>query len=323
MRTNIDWETTMANTDRAFDIIAIVVGIILGLAMIGQGAYKLYNGINDGADPLFYIGHTITVLGGISVIILSPMNRIKMTGAYAMTLGMSRFCLRWNDICATSDPRVIFVELIFVVLAANFVRVGIYYARGKVVSQLSMTITASILVGTDILLIVVDQYAEELLRFVPFGIDSNFYVMNALMYAALIGLLDTKIIRENTELAKHAKVLDRVRSAYALGEDSYITEETAKCLLERSGPLWKDVNDGTVRSEMAFTIIHHELEASAIAQVWEGKDPIYLTIVDEGDSVFNANRFRIDDLTESDGMLFGYGKDGTRFKIIVKAGDEE
>ena len=317
MVSSIDWETTMSKTEKAFDIIAIAVGLILGIAMIGQAAYKLYNGV-DGTAAFFYLAHIVMILGGISVVILSPISRLRMIGAYTLTLGISRFFMRCNDISATDDPRLIFVELLFMALAFNMVRIGTYYARGKVVSQLSMTITASILLSTDILIIVIDQYAEELLSFMPFGVDSNFYILNALMYAALIGLLDTKIVRENTEMFKHAQVLDRMRSSYAIEKESYITEDAARCLLDRSGPLWKEINDNTVQSEMAFIITQDEYESAVTVQIWKGKDPLYVTVVNESDSIFNANRFRIDELRESDGILYGYGKDGTRFKVIIK-----
>lgn len=318
MGIRIDWETVKSKTDDAYHIISIFIGIILGIAMIGQGSYMLYQGSDDGMEVLYCLGHAVMILGGIAVMVLSTKDRIKMTGAYALSLGLSRALLRCNDISATDNPRVIFVEIIFIILALNLVRIGFSYTKGKVVSQLSMIMTASILASTDLLLIIVDQYAEDLLSFVPLGIDSYFCMINALMYLALIFLLDTRIIRENTDYAKHAKVLDRIRSAYSLEKDSRITEETAKCLLERSGPLWRDIDDSTVQSEMAFTIVHDELKSTAIAQIWKGKDPLYVTVVNEGDSVFSANRFSIDELKESEGILYGYSKDGARFEVRIE-----
>ena len=183
------------------------------------------------------------------------------------------------------------------------------------------TLPASILASTDMLLMIVDQYVEEYLSFLPFDIDSYFYLMNGLMYVALIGLLDMEIIRENTELAKHAKVLDRIRTAYSVEEKSFIYDDDAKALIDRSGPKWKDINDGFVRSEMEFDIITEELRATAVAQIWEGKEPLYMTVVSSGDSIFNADRFAVDELIETDGVLQGYGKDGTRFSILVKRRD--
>ena len=86
MKWEIDWDETRAKTDLAFDIIAAVVGLILGLAMIGQGGYKIYQGIDDGREALYYLGHTFTILGGITVLFLSTKDRVKMTGAYAIGL---------------------------------------------------------------------------------------------------------------------------------------------------------------------------------------------------------------------------------------------
>jgi hypothetical protein len=318
----INWKETRAKTDLAFDIISSMVGVLLGLAMIGQGIYRIYVGMEDGAEALYYIGNSVIILSGIAVVFLGTKDRIRMAGAYALGLGISRFMFRWNEINATDDSRMIFVEVLFMILALNLVRIGFYYIRGKVVSLLSLIVTASLMAGMDIFLIVLDQYTDQLPFVLPFEIDPYFYMMNALMYVALIGLLDTRLIRENTELAKQAKVLDRVRSAYALEKDSYITEEAARCLLDRSGELWRDVDDGTVQSEMTFHIVHDDFTSTAVAQIWKGKDPLYLTVVYEGDSVFNANRLRIDDLRLSEGILYGYGKDGTRFRVLVKEGSE-
>ena len=323
MASRIDWEKTRHNTDRAFDILAICVGIVIGIAMIAQGAYRVYQNVDGGMDVLFNLAQAVMIVGGVSVIGLSFVDRIKMTGAYAMGLGLSRTLLRVYDLSDMSDIGGIILEMAFLLLALNLMRIGFYFVRGLVVSRGTLILTASIMLATDILIIVVDQYAGEYLDFLSIDIDSYYFMLNALMYLALIGLLDTKLIRDNTELALQAKVLDRFRAAYTLEEKSNITREAAGCLLERSGPLWRDVNDGTVRSEMAFTITNKDSRSDAVAQIWEGRDPIYFTVIHEGDSAFNANRFRIDKITESDGILYGYGRDGARFRIVIKEEDAQ
>lgn len=299
------------------------MGVVIGIVMIAQGAYRVYLSVDDGMDIMFNLAQAVMIIGGIAVIALSFIDRIKMTGAYAMSLGLSRSLLRIYDLTDMSDVVLIIVEMAFLLLALNLVRIGFYFVRGLVVSRGTLILTASIMLATDILIIAVDQYTEENLSFLPIDIDSYYYMLNALMYLALIGLLDTKLIRENTELAQQAKVLDRFRAAYTFEEKSSITTEAAGCLLERSGPLWRDVGDGTVRSEMAFTITGKDSKSDAVAQIWEGLDPIYFTVIHEGDSVFNANRFRIDEIVESDGILYGYGKDGARFKIAIKDEEED
>ena len=72
---------------------------------------------------------------------------------------------------------------------------------------------------------------------------------------------------------------------------------------------------------MEFEIIQDDSKLTAVAQIWKGKDPLYITVVKKGDSIFNANRFRVDGLNESEGILYGYGKDGTRFHIPVRGRD--
>ena len=320
----MDWKAIRNDTKTAFEIIGIFVGIVLGIAMIAQGAHRIYLGIDSGnGSAIYYIGFVVLILGGLSVAFLSRKDRIRMTGAYALSLGVARIFNRWYDATLTDDPRIIFVEILFIMLAANTVRIGFQYTRGNVVSRVSLIITASILASTDMLLMIVDQYVEEYLSFLPFDIDSYFYLMNGLMYVALIALLDMEVIRENTELARHAKVLDRIRTAYSVEEGSFIYDDDAKALIERSGPKWKDINDGFVRSEMEFDIITEELRATVVAQIWEGKEPLYMTVVSSGDSIFNADRFAVDELIESYGVLYGYGRDGTRFTVLVKGRDDE
>ena len=318
MGSRIDWEKTRYNTDRAFNILSICVGIVIGVVMFAQGAYRVDLNVDGGMDILFNLAQAIMIVGGIAVVVLSFIDRIKMTGAYAVSLGLSRTLLRIYDLSDMSEILLIIVEIVFLLLSMNLIRIGFYFVRGLVVSRGTLMLTASIMLATDILIIVIDQYSEEYLELLQIDIDAYYYMLNALMYLALIGLLDTKLIRENTELAQQAKVLDRFRAAYTLDDKSNITREAAGCLLERSGPLWRDIDDGTVRSEMAFTITSKDSRSDAVAQIWEGLDPIYFTVIHEGDSVLNANRFRIDKIVESDGILYGYGKDGARFSIVIK-----
>ena len=314
----MNWETIRYRTKIAFNIISTMVGFVLAIAMIAQGVHRIYLGNNGSADPLYYTAYVIMILGGIAVAVLCRKDIIKMTGAYVITLGITRFLLRLEDIYSTDDVRIIFILIIFMVLALNLIRIGIHFARGNVVSRTSLIITSSIMAFADLLLMTLSQYDWEYHNILPFDLDPYLYLMNFLMYVAVVALLDTEIIRENMETAKQAKILDRVRSAYSLHKNSFIYDDVAKELIDRSGPDWKDINDDKVRSEMSFDIVFDEIESTAVAQVWKGKEPLFVTIVNKGDSIFNANRFRIDQLMESDGRLHGYGKDGTRFDILIK-----
>ncbi len=314
----MDWEKARARTDIAYGILASAVGIILGVTMIGQGIYRIYLGIDGGAGILYFIGFAVLIPGGISVIALSRKDRVKMTGAYATALGVSRLFIRLNDISSADNIAIIIFELLFVALALNFIRVGFHFTRGNVVSRTSLIISASILASTDLLFIVADQYIKENFDFLPFQVDAYYYLLNFMMYLAIVALLDTRFVRENTILARYAAVLDRVRAAHSLEEESYIYDDVAKELLERSGPQWKRIDDGFVQSEMVFEIFTGELRSTAVAQIWKGKDPLFMTVMHKGDSIFNANRFRVDEIRESGGMLHGRGKDGTEFRILIK-----
>ena len=309
---------TRVNTRKAFDIISVAVGFVLAIAMIGQGIHRIYLGNSGGADILYYAAYVILTLGGFAVACLSTRNRIKMIGAYAISLGASRFLLRIEDICSTDDVRIIFIELIFVVLAVNLVRIGLQFAKGNVVSRTSLILTSSILASTDILLMVIGQYDWIYEGILPFDTDPYLYLLNFFMYVAMVALLDTEIIRENTEMAIHAKILDRIRHAYTLERNACISDNVARELINRSGPDWKEINDEKVQSEMTFDIEWEESGSTAVAQIWKGKEPLFVTVMSRGDSIFNARRFSIDRLYESNGRLYGYGKDGTRFDILIK-----
>lgn len=317
----MDWENTRARTKIAFDILSLLVGAILGLVMIGQGVQRICMGFDGDGRILYYIGYSIMILGGSSVVVLSFKDRVRMTGAYALTLGLSRLCLRCGDICSTTQIYIIVVELLFVVLALNLSRIGFHFARGNVVSRTSLILTASILASTDLFLIIAQEYIEQYSITLPFEIDPYYYILNFLMYVALVALLDTRVIRENTIMARYTLVLDRIRAAHSLEEGSYIYDDVARDLMERSGPSWRRIDDGMVQSEMVFDIFTGELRSTAVVQIWKGKEPLFMTVMHEGDSIFNANRFRVDRFTESDGVLYGLGKDGTRFRILIKGRD--
>ncbi|MBR7006286.1 MAG: hypothetical protein IKH98_05230 [Candidatus Methanomethylophilaceae archaeon] len=76
----MDWEKTRARTKKAFDILSLLVGAILGLVMIGQGLQRVSMGFDGDASILYYLGNSIMILGGASVVILSIRDRVRMTG---------------------------------------------------------------------------------------------------------------------------------------------------------------------------------------------------------------------------------------------------
>ena len=314
----MDWEKTRARTKIAFDILSLLVGAILGLAMIGQGLQRISMGFDGDASVLYYLGYSIMILGGASVVVLSFKDRVRMTGAYALTLGLSRLCLRCGDICSTTEVYVIIFELVFVALALNLARIGFHFARGNVVSRTSLIMTASIMASTDLFLIVAEDYVEQFSAYLPFEIDPYYFMLNFLMYVALVALLDTKVIRDNTVMARYTQVLDRIRAAHSLEEGSYIYDDVARDLLDRSGPSWRRIDDGFVQSEIVFDIFTGDLRSTAVVQIWKGKEPLFMAVMHEGDSIFNANRFRVDRFTESDGVLYGLGKDGTKFSVLIR-----
>lgn len=319
----MDWEKAERDTKKAFDILTSMAGFILGIAMIGQGAYRMYLGFENSAGLLYHSGYIVLILGGLVTAFLCRKDTIRLTGVYAITLGASRFLQRCYDISSTDDIRLIFVAVIFMVLALNFIRTGIHFVRGNVVSRTSLIVTSSIMAATDLFIVTANQYLQEYIEISQLNLDVNFYLMNFFMYLALIALLDTKAIRENTEMARYTRSMDRIRTVYASGRDSFIYDDVAEGLLERSGPLWKEIDDGVVQSEMVFDITDDDMTSTAVAQIWKDDDSLFVTVVHNGDSVLNANRFRIDELVKRDGRLYGYGKDGTRFDILIKGRDSQ
>ena len=314
----MDWEKTQMRTKKAFEFLSSLVGIVLGIAMIIQGAHRIYLGMQDDVSLYYFAGYGSLAVGGIAVAAWSLKDRIKMVGVYALSLGASRAFLRIGDIASTENVLVIMGASLFLLLALNLMRIGFHFSRGNVVSRMSLILTSSILAGASLFLVVLGQFMWKYLGTTLFGLDPYLSLVNFFMYLTLIALMDTEVIRSNTVLARQAAALDRIRFAYSLDEKTFIYDDAAKALLERSGPMWRTIDDDVVQSEMEFEIIGDGSKMAAVAQIWKGKEPLFVTVIQKGESVFNANRFRVDSLTESDGILYGYGKDGTRFHVLVK-----
>ena len=60
----MDWKAIRNDTRTAFNIIGTFVGIVLAIAMIGQGAHRTYLGIDGGnGSAIYYTGFVVLILG--------------------------------------------------------------------------------------------------------------------------------------------------------------------------------------------------------------------------------------------------------------------
>ena len=314
----MNWEGLAERMRRLFELAPTIVSLSLGIVLVAQGIYGVYTGIRDGQVILYYVSNVILAVGGSLIILLCKTDLVRLTGIYAITLGSSRLITRY--LALTGDDvgtMTIVMSAGTMLLAANLVYTGISFSFGNVIRRTSMIITAGLLATANIVLMtilsVLGAFEED-----PSGLIE--YLLNFFMYMILVGMLDMEAIRMNTSDGKHATHLDRIRCSYMLDTDSSITPEVSEQLLSRSGPMWRDVNDDVVQSEMVFNIKGRFLNSTVTAQIWKGQEQLFLTITKDNGSVIHANRVKVDDIVRKDDRLCFYGKDGARFYLAIDGG---
>ena len=313
----MNWEGLAEKMRRLFELAPTIVSILLGIVLVAQGIYNILLDFKVEAPALYYVAHMIMTVGGVLIILLYKKDLVRLTGIYAITLGSSRILIRYLGLTSDSSTAIIVASAALMLLAANLVFTGISFARGNVIRRTSMIITAGILAATNMIVLavlsVLGAFDED-----PSGILG--YLLNFLMYMILVGMLDMEIVRMNTSDGKHATHLDRIRCSYTLDSDSTVSQEVSEQLLSRSGPLWKEVNDDVVQSEMVFGIKGRFLNSTVTAQVWKGKEPLYLTITQKNGSVIYANRIKVDEIIRNGNRICFFGRDGTKFYLVVQGG---
>ena len=313
----MNWEGLAEKMRRLFDLAPTVVSLSLGIVLVAQGIYNTFLGLKDGAVPLYFVACTIMAVGGALILLLYKKDLVRLTGIYAITLGSSRIITRYLALTSDSGTVVIVASAALMLLAANLIFTGISFTRGNVIRRTSMIITAGLLAATNMIVLTV----LSLLGFFeedPSGILG--YLLNFFMYMILVGMLDMEVVRMNTSDGKHATHLDRIRCSYTLDSDSTISPEVSEQLLSRSGPMWREVNDGIVQSEMVFGIKGRFLNSTVTAQIWKGKEQMYLTVTQKNGSVIYANRIKVDEIVRSEDRLCFYGRDGARFYLVIQGG---
>ena len=313
----MNWEGLAEKMRRLFDLAPTIVSLSLGIVLVAQGIYNAFLGLKDGAVPLYFVACAIMAVGGALILLLYKKDLVRLTGIYAITLGSSRIITRYLALTSDSGTVVIVASAALMLLAANLIFTGISFTRGNVIRRTSMIITAGLLAATNMIVLTV----LSLLGFFeedPSGILG--YLLNFFMYMILVGMLDMEVVRMNTSDGKHATHLDRIRCSYTLDSDSTISPEVSEQLLSRSGPMWREVNDGIVQSEMVFGIKGRFLNSTVTAQIWKGKEQMYLTVTQKNGSVIYANRIKVDEIVRSEDRLCFYGRDGARFYLVIQGG---
>lgn len=314
----MDRESLNAGLLSLYRIFPIVLALIMGFVLIAQGTFEIISFLEtDRAHPFNLISFVIMIVGGALVLIYGIKNQVRCIGIYALALGLSRLLFRLSSI-NVEEPVSMFINMAFIIMAANLCYTGVSFIRGYVIRRSSMLITSSLLALMSLLLFSMGPTIEGQTGLKILTYSPEVYMVNFVMYLTLLLLLDSVQIRFGSPEEMHAGSVERIRASYRFEKGSAITRAEARCLLDRKGELWKDIGDGFIKSEMSFRISGIAFGTTAIAQIWEGSDDLYLTIYPSEGSVVAANRLKIEHLFESEGKLYFYGHTGADFSLIIK-----
>ena len=317
---SMDWKDVRKGLLQVYDMAPTILGIAMGLILIVRGGWGLVH--------LFYfnditmiegVAFTIMLLAGILVTVMRRIDLIRTIGLYALTLGLTRVMLRYVQLSADPSLYSILIYLPMLILAFNLMYTGSSFMRGLVIRRMSMMITTFLLTAVNLVIIMLALTFEIDIEALT-GSDYLSRFIEIVMYLILIVLLDSEQIRYGTADGKHIRLLSRIRSSYRIEKDSHITPVTAECLIKRDGPMWKEVNDGTVEKEMSFKVYGRTMDAVIIAQIWKGHDQLYLSVVQAEGTIVYANRMKIDVIEGDEKTIHFYGRDGSDFEFGIESG---
>ena len=314
-------ESVSSAARRFFGISPYILGAVMGLLLIGRGAFGINDLVQDGiTDKFLYLAHLISIAGGVGCLILVRYSLVRLIGVYAVSAGTSRVIIRFVELVQEENLFLFLLSVGMFVVSLNLVIKGISFVRGNVIRRRDMIISSSLLAVGYLLLILTIYNTGEALDIPGTEDDLEQYLLNCLTYAVLLIMLDTEPIRYNSPAGRHARHLDRIRGMYSFEPYARITPGTAECLVSRTGDMWREVDDCVVASEMEFTVTESVLTPKAVAQIWKDDGTMYITVSHEGGSMVLANTFRADIVTVSGDRLRIVGKDGTRIELLIMEG---
>ena len=306
---------------RFFEVSPFILGVSMAVLLMGRGVYGIWDLYDEGwRDWWLYLAHSITIVGGIISLVLSRYSIVRLIGVYAISVGISRIMIATAEAYYEGSLIMFMLTGALIIFSLNLIVKGISFAAGNVIGRKTMMLSSMVLAAGYLTLVLIQFDFGNIFGIVDAEDNQYQYLMNFFSYIILVVMLDLDSLRYGTRVGKHISNLDHIRGTFAFDSQAFIDTDAARCLLDRSGGLWKTIDDPVVESEMVFEIGGRVMHSTVTAQIWKGESPIYLTITYEDGSVLLANRAAVDYVFESDGKLHLMGRDGTRIVLAMGAG---
>ena len=311
-----DWQDVKERLLYIYSLGPSILGFIMGAMLVVRGCWGVYQYIYYPEISLVVgLAYIVMLVAGIFTICIGREDLVRTIGLYALTLGLTRALIRYDQLMQDYSLTNLLIRLPMMLLALNLMYTGVSFMGGRVIRRMSMMATTLIMAGVNMTLIMFVMLSGEE---IGIQVDLPMLFIEAVMYMALIALLDSDQIRYGTSDGKHIRHLDRIRASYRIDKDSHISTAAADCLLKREGSLWKNIDDDVVKKEMTFTVSGRSIDSTIIAQIWKGHEQMYLSVVQKEGTIVYANRMKIDAI-ESDGKTISfYGKDGSDFRFLIE-----
>ena len=298
-----------------------VMCMAMGLLMIAYGLIRVY--LIDGFDVIDskFVTNVIMIAGGIFLTIYWRRSLIRAIGIYAISLGLSRIAIFYDQI-QNGNLVTVIPCCILILIAVNLVLTGISFAMGKAVKRKAMMCTTLLMLGFNLV------YLTTLVVVAGGIIDLSptFYVNNifgAAMYVVLFYLLDSEEVRYGTYDGRHVRYMDRVRNSNRLDHITWIPKDAAEALLDPGNSLWKPLSSGPADAEFAFLIGGKSITAHVIVQIWQNDPRIHFTVHAEQGSIITANRFSADVISREDDQLRIISKDGRDITLKIRGAEPD
>lgn len=279
---------------------------VLAMIMVFAGILSIYYTISDievkGVEIFDFISKLILLIFGLVIFFDKNKNLMRSIGFYAIALGLNR-CLNSLASVGEESNYMFYIGLGMLALGANLTYSGVSYLRGISRKLTTMRLITLAIVSSYILILILMIYMGS--NLIDFIISDKEDFITILMYLFFLMLLFSKEVYKNIPIERvKVDLLDIKSNLYArsISADSESLNILRSGL--ESGNGWKKIrNAEDFGTEVTVPITVDDEKRFIIAQSWNGKEGIFVTIVDDPDDSFvGCMRFNVlsmDDSKES------------------------
>ena len=304
---------------RLYDTIDVLVGI----SFILMGAWTLHDTIDyTGIDALSWESWVVTyvfITSGL-VMIFNPRRTFNSSiGIYALAISTTKALTSWDDMSTDVDILFYYYFIMFL-FAINLSVSGWSYLRNRPRGTVGMTLNASIVVISNLVMIVYYMRFEGM-TMAQILDESPTLGVETFLYVVFLIMLDSDSARSLNTKVRLSRSTDAIRRSKTVSDASYVFIENARVACDPTYEMWSPVHDGgPVERECVIEAQSKKGRTYILAQKWKDVKNIQLTVSDhiEG-SIIKAARIDVIRIyMENEKSMVIEGEDHSRIRLQVK-----